>query len=90
MDALVAPLYFYPWHITALLNSLLVWALFIWADQKLRRFDQNDPEKLNTFMDRTLVVRRILTVTTSFNMLMVVAHLAQLFQHLEFRWTLPG
>jgi hypothetical protein len=89
LDSLIAPLYLYPWQITAISNSILAWLLFVWADGRYRRFDRYDPKKMNFCLDVTKKFRVLLSITTIFGLFVFIAQIVELISQVNFRWALP-
>lgn len=88
IDELIAPLYVYPWHITALINSILMWSLILWLDKRVRSPQDYSAQTTASVMRYSLWTRRLLTLYTSANCLFIVLYLAELFTHLPFQWRL--
>lgn len=88
LDHLIAPLYVYPWHITALANSLLAFFLFFWIDNRVRNPQHYSVQTTASVMKYTLWIRRLLTLYTSANCLWIVLYLADLVTLLPFKWQL--
>lgn len=85
LDALVAPMTVYPWQLAALLNAVIAWALFLWADGVRRRGTSSIESRAN-ILSTTLMVRRLLTLYTTANMLGIVVRVADLASYLRVEW----
>jgi len=88
LTALLPVQYIHIWHICALVNSLLFWALFIWADKAWRRPRRFTDTTIDRVLSSTLTVRRVLTLYTSLSVLRIVLELADFAPHLRFSWEL--
>lgn len=86
IDRLIAPLQVYPWHLTALLNSVVAWLLFMWADSVVRHPALVEDARAEVVLARTLTLRRFLTLYTVVNELAIFVSVADLLHYLKIDW----
>ena len=71
----------------AILNSVLAWGLYLWADKAARFPGRYSTDQIGRVLSVSLSIRRILTLYTTINVLWIILYLADLVSDIRIDFT---